>query len=91
MGHGCSFDRLKRLRQDGCRARSRCATAGETESSLSNSAAYSALEGEARRTRSGLWGANTAPVPPWEWRKGQRPRLLAWLWKCLRNLFRWTD
>ena len=52
---------------------------------------YSALEDEARRTRSGLWGANTAPVPPWEWRKGQRPRLLAWLWKCLRNLFRGTD
>ena len=45
---------------------------------------YSALEDEARRT-TGLWGANTAPVRPWEWRKGQRSKLLAWLWMCLRN------
>ena len=52
---------------------------------------YSALEDEARGTRSGLWGANAAPVRRREWRKGQRSKLLAWLWNCLRNLFRGTD
>ena len=39
----------------------------------------------------GLWGANAAPVRRREWRKGQRSKLLAWLWNCLRNLFRGTD
>jgi len=33
----------------------------------------SALEAEARRVRRGLW-ADTAPTPPWEWRKEKSRR-----------------
>jgi endonuclease YncB( thermonuclease family) len=32
---------------------------------------YGDLEAEARRVRLGLWQGNR-PVPPWEWRRGQR-------------------
>ena len=48
---------------------------------------YSALEREARQARTGLWGSNACPVPPWEWRRRPQAGLLGWLWKLLRSLF----
>ena len=37
----------------------------------SNRSDYTALENEARKAKKGLW-ADANPVPPWEWRKGNR-------------------
>jgi micrococcal nuclease len=34
-------------------------------------ASYAKAEAEARENKRGLWG-QTAPVPPWQWRKGKR-------------------
>ena len=42
---------------------------------------YTALEDEARRTRSGLWGADTSPVPPWNGGEGRHPPR-GWLHGC---------
>jgi micrococcal nuclease len=39
----------------------------------SSDATLEAAEAEARAARRGLW-ADASPVPPWEWRHGQRPR-----------------
>jgi endonuclease YncB( thermonuclease family) len=41
------------------------------EQSVEDRLTYAAAETEAREARRGLW-KDSAPVPPWEWRKGQR-------------------
>jgi len=35
---------------------------------------YEFAEKQARAKRAGLWASRTPPVPPWEWRAGQRRR-----------------
>ena len=49
---------------------------------------YGALEREARRAKRGLWGTETQPVAPWDWRKPAPSGLLAWLARILRRLIR---
>ena len=39
---------------------------------MSTDAKLLRLEQEARRDKIGLWGADTKPIPPSEWRKGKR-------------------
>jgi endonuclease YncB( thermonuclease family) len=43
----------------------------QAEQSVSDQAAYSSAETEARTARRGLWSASN-PVPPWDWRHGRR-------------------
>jgi len=38
----------------------------------SQDATLDALEQQARQAKRGLWGLPSAPVPPWEWRRGKR-------------------
>ena len=37
---------------------------------------FTEVEQDARRARKGLW-ADARPVPPWEWRKGEKERKAA--------------
>jgi endonuclease YncB( thermonuclease family) len=43
----------------------------EKEQSVEDRAAYARTEADARSARKGLW-RDTAPVPPWDWRKERR-------------------
>ena len=51
-------------------------------------ARYGALEREARDAKRGLWGTQTQPVAPWDWRRRATGGLLAWLARILRRIIR---
>ena len=51
-------------------------------------ARYGALEREARGANRGLWGTETQPVAPWDWRAPAPSGFFAWLARMLRRLIR---